>query len=107
MQQPSFFTGGAGPRPGEWRLPPKIVQATWARLREAQVVLSFLQFLLESALGESTLRGYVAATSECHKLIDGFTVISQALVSLFPKGAIGGCAPHIPVWFLHGIYALS
>lgn len=66
-------------------------------------VLSFLQPLLESGLGESTLRGYVVAICKCNGFIEGFTVSSQALVSHFLKVPVG-CAPHIsklvPAWDL-------
>ena len=47
----------------------------------ASVVLAFLQSLLESGLSVSTLRGYVAAISSHHKLVDGLTMGTQAIRS--------------------------
>ena len=69
----------------------------------ASVVLAFLQSLLESGLSVSTLRRYVAAISSHHKLVDGLTMDTQALVSCFLKGARRLCPPRgrlIPAWDL-------
>ena len=57
------------------------------------VVLAFLQSLLESGLSLSTLRGYVAAISSRHELVDGLTMGTQALVGCFLKGARRLCPP--------------
>ena len=67
------------------------------------VVLAFLQSLLESGLSVSTLRGYVAAISSRHELVDGLTMGTQALVGCFLKGARRLCPPRgrlIPAWDL-------
>ena len=69
----------------------------------ASVVLAFLQSLLESGLSVSTLRGYVAAISSRHELVDGLTMGTQALVGCFLKGARRLCPPRgrlIPAWDL-------
>ena len=69
----------------------------------ASVVLAFLQSLLESGLSVSTLRGYVAAISSRHKLVDGLTMGTQALVDCFLRGAQRLCPPRgrlIPAWDL-------
>ncbi len=50
-------------------------------------VLLFLQSLLDGGLAESTLRGYVAAISDCHIPVEGWTMGSQPLVGQFLKGA--------------------
>ena len=69
----------------------------------APLVLAFLQSLLGSGLSVSTLRGYVAAISSRHELVDGLTMGTQALVGCFLKGARRLCPPRgqlIPAWDL-------
>ena len=61
----------------------------------ASVVLAFLQSFLESGLSVSTLRGYVAAISSRHKLVDGLTMGTQALVGCFLRGARRLCPPRV------------
>ncbi len=50
-------------------------------------VLLFLQSLLDRGLAESTLRGYVAAISDRHIPVEGWTMGSQPLVGQFLNGA--------------------
>ncbi len=54
---------------------------------EVDSILSFLQFLLETGVTESTLRGYVAAISDRHEGYGGNTVGFQPLVRRYLKGA--------------------
>lgn len=66
-------------------------------------VLEFLQSLLEEGRSPSTLKVYVAAISCHHVKIDGCTVGSHDLVSLFLRGARRLrplVAPRAPVWDL-------
>lgn len=70
---------------------------------EVESVLSFFQFLLETGLTESTLRGYVAAISDCHMGYGGNTVGIHPLIKCFLKGACRLCpsrAQLIPSWDL-------
>ncbi len=49
-------------------------------------MVSFLQFLLETRLTESILRGYVAAISDHHEGYGGYTVGFQPLFRHYLKG---------------------
>ena len=58
---------------------------------------------LESGLSVPTLRGYVAAISSRHRLVDGLTMGTQSLVSCFLREARRLCPPRgrlIPAWDL-------
>ncbi|XP_016516896.1 uncharacterized protein LOC107833105 [Poecilia formosa] len=66
-------------------------------------ILEFLQSLLDGGCSPSTLKVYVAAISSCHADVDGCTVGSHKLVSLFLRGARRLHLPTIPgapVWDL-------
>lgn len=54
---------------------------------EVDSLLSFLQFLLETGLTESTLRGYVVAVSDHHMGYGGYSIGFQPLVKRFLKGS--------------------
>ncbi len=54
---------------------------------EVDSILLFLQFLLETGVTESTLRGYVAAISDRHEGYGGKTVGFQPLIRHYLKGA--------------------
>ncbi len=54
---------------------------------EVDSILLFLQFLLETGVTESTLRGYVAAISDRHEGYGGNTVEFQPLIKHYLKGA--------------------
>ncbi len=54
---------------------------------EVDSILLFLQFLLETGVTESTLRGYVAAISVHHEGYVGNTVGFQPLIRHYLKGA--------------------
>ena len=77
----------------------------------ASVVLTFLLSLLVSGLSVATLRAYMAAISSQHKLVDGLTMGTQALVGCFLRGARRLCPPRgrlIPSWDLRVVfYALT
>ncbi|KAK0139907.1 hypothetical protein N1851_023183 [Merluccius polli] len=86
-------------------------------LRQAQARLPIVPFankvapalqasLLEVGLGESTLRGYVAAISDGHEALNGLSIGSQPLVSQFLRGAwrlrpSRSCM--VPSWDLQGV----
>ncbi len=54
---------------------------------EVDSILLFLQFLLETGVTESTLRGYVAAISDRHERYGGNTVGFEPLIRHYLKGA--------------------
>ncbi len=67
------------------------------------VILDFLQFLFDSGRSQSTMKVFVAAISSRHARIDGLTVGSHRLVSLFLKGALRLRPPRAkraPTWDL-------
>lgn len=67
------------------------------------VVLEFLQSLLDCGRSPSTLKVYVAAISCNHGLVEGSSVGSHSLISLFLRGARRlhpPSAPRVPVWDL-------
>ncbi len=54
---------------------------------EVDSIMLFLQYLLETGITESTLRGYVAAISDRHEGYVGNTVGFQPLIRHYLKGA--------------------
>ncbi len=54
---------------------------------EVDSILSFFQFLLETGVTESTLRGYVAAIYDRHEGYIGNTVGFQPIIRHYLKGA--------------------
>ena len=67
------------------------------------VILDFLQSLFDSGRSHSTLKVFVAAISSQHTQIDGVTVGSHRLISLFLKGVLRLRPPRArraPAWDL-------
>ncbi len=54
---------------------------------ETSFVLRFLQSLLDSGRSVNTIKGYIAAISHFHSLVDGVSVGKYSLVSQFLKDA--------------------
>lgn len=85
--------------------------STWCQSRgddpvhcPVPTILEFLQSLLDKGRSPSTLKVYVAAISCHHARVDGFTVGSHSLVSLFLRGARRLKPPkfhRVPSWDLN------